>query len=141
MQYNYSSLLNRDAAPESHQVRPESLKTLEPSAINYSFKILVVSDWFKAPRVILHNQTALTKFGRCQETRLKQTKSQLFLHQKAIIQQVFPKKTFSNLCTQKQDQFNEQAVRWTKPFWINDLLHKNKISQGTLMTFLSVKRY
>ena len=65
MQYNYSSLLNRDAAPESHQVRPESLKTFEPSAINYSFKILVVSDWFKAPRVILHNQTALTKFGRC----------------------------------------------------------------------------
>ena len=33
MQYNYSSLLNRDAAPESHQVRPESLKTFEPSAI------------------------------------------------------------------------------------------------------------
>ena len=49
MQYNYSSLLNRDAAPESHQVRPESLKTFEPFAINYSFKILVVSDWFKAP--------------------------------------------------------------------------------------------
>ena len=49
MQYNYSSLLNRDAAPESHQVRPESLKTFEPFAINYSFKILVVSDWFKPP--------------------------------------------------------------------------------------------
>ena len=65
MQYNYSSLLNRDAAPESHQVRQESLNTFEPSATNYSFKILVVSDWFKAPRVILHNQTALTKFGRC----------------------------------------------------------------------------
>ena len=65
MQYNYSSLLNRDAAPESHQVRPESLKTFEATAINYSFKLLVVSDWLKAPRVILHNQTALTKFGRC----------------------------------------------------------------------------
>ena len=33
MQYNYSSLLSRDAAPKSHQVRPEPLKTFEPSAI------------------------------------------------------------------------------------------------------------
>ena len=41
----------------------------------------------------------------------------------------------------KQDQFNDQAVRWTKQFWINDLLYKNKISQGTLTTFLSFKRY
>ena len=29
MQYNYSSLLSRDAAPKIHQVRPESLKTFE----------------------------------------------------------------------------------------------------------------
>ena len=29
MQYKLLTLTSRDAAPESHQVRPESLKTLE----------------------------------------------------------------------------------------------------------------
>ena len=56
MQYNYSILLSRDAVPVSHQVRPESLKTFEPSAIIIHSKYFVVSDWFKAPRVLLHNR-------------------------------------------------------------------------------------
>ena len=30
---------------------------------------------------------------------------------------------------------------WTKLFWTDVLLYKNKISQGTLMTFLSFKQY
>ena len=41
-----------------------------------------------------------------------------------------PKKTCSNLCMQKQDQFT-----------IDELLYKNKISHGTLMIFLYFKRY
>ena len=47
-----------------------------------------------------------------------------------IMQQIFPKKTCSNLCMQKQDQFT-----------IDELLYKNKISHGTLMIFLYFKRY
>ena len=31
--------------------------------------------------------------------------------------------------------------RWTKLFWTDVLLCKNKISQGTLMVFLSFKQY
>ena len=31
--------------------------------------------------------------------------------------------------------------RWTKLFWTDVLLRKNKISQGTLMVFLSFKQY
>ena len=30
---------------------------------------------------------------------------------------------------------------WTKLFWADVLLYKNKISQGTLMVFLSFKQY
>ena len=30
---------------------------------------------------------------------------------------------------------------WTKLFWTDVLLYKNKISQGTLMIFLSFKQY
>ena len=30
---------------------------------------------------------------------------------------------------------------WTKLFWTDVLLYKNKISQGTLMVFLSFKQY
>ena len=35
----------------------------------------------------------------------------------------------------------DTAVRWTKLFWIDVLLYKNKISQGTLMIFLPFKLY
>ena len=32
-------------------------------------------------------------------------------------------------------------ICWTKLFWIDVLLYKNKISQGTLMVFLSFRLY
>ena len=35
MQYKLLTLTSRDAAPESHQVRPESLKTLERGGGSY----------------------------------------------------------------------------------------------------------
>ena len=68
MQYNYSSLLSRDAAPKSHQVRQNRLRLLNPPLLLFiQIKYFVVFDWFKAPLVILHNQPALTKFGRCKQ--------------------------------------------------------------------------
>ena len=43
---------------------------------------------------------------------------------------------------QVRSQVTQKIIgHWTKLFWTDVLLYKNKISQGTLMIFLSVKQY
>ena len=43
---------------------------------------------------------------------------------------------------QVRSQVTQKTIgHWTKLFWTDVLLYKNKISQGTLMVFLSFKQY
>ena len=43
---------------------------------------------------------------------------------------------------QVRSQVTQKTIgHWTKLFWTDVLLYKNKISQGTLMIFLSFKQY
>ena len=43
--------------------------------------------------------------------------------------------------SQVTGQVTKTIGHWTKLFWTDVLLYKNKISQGTLMIFLSFKQY
>ena len=44
--------------------------------------------------------------------------------------------------TVHRSQVTQKTIgHWTKLFWTDVLLYKNKISQGTLMIFLSFKQY
>ena len=44
--------------------------------------------------------------------------------------------------SQVRSQVTQKTVgHWTKLFWTDVLLYKNKINQGTLMIFLSFKQY
>ena len=43
---------------------------------------------------------------------------------------------------QVRSQVTQKTIgHWTKLFWTDVLLYKNKINQGTLMIFLSFKQY
>ena len=93
---------------------------------------IISHGYFLELRIKIHNRKSAGLKCRAQVTGQvtgyrPQTTGQVTGHRSQVIVQVTGhKKTIG---------------RWTKLFWTDVLLCKNKISQGTLMVFLSFKQY
>ena len=89
---------------------------------------IISHGYFLELRIKIRNRKSAGLKCRAQVTGYRpQTTGQVTGHRSQVIVQVTGhKKTIG---------------RWTKLFWTDVLLCKNKISQGTLMVFLSFKQY